>query len=629
MKKIYHLTILAACCLLLAFPSLGQVQSLPYVNDFEGSVQGWTTGGTGSQWELGTPGFGLTNSAFSGTQCWDISLLTGYANNTDAYLYTPQFDFTGTIVSTLSFWQNKNCELNWDGTYVEYSTDGTTWHILGNDTSNNSFSNNWYNTVRLISSNPPIPAFTGNSNGNWIESTHELSFLSNEPNVGFRFVFHSDASVVGDGFSIDNFRIATLDNNLIRGKLFVDANTNGIFDAGDQAIANQMVTAAPGSFIATTNANGDYSIIVDTGAATYTVTTTALLYHTANPAQHVVNFTSSQQTSASNDFAMSPIPNINDLAIIISTAPTRPGFDATYHITYRNIGTTTLSGNIDLVFDPNQTYTSSSATPSSQTGNMVSWPYNNLAPGTSGSFSVTLQLSASVAIGATISMTATINPIAADSNAINNVYGTEITVVGSFDPNDKIAQHGEEFSMQQLADNEFFYYTINFQNTGNFPATFVRVEDIISPLLDLATLQVLANSHPFSTLITADRKVSFFFNNINLIDSATNEAASKGFITFKIKPLNSIIPGNQVFNTASIFFDFNAPIVTNTTVTNIIYPSGIESNLSSVAQLFPNPTLGQIQVSLKDEPVQPIQLNIYNILGAQVYSQRLILRNTL
>ena len=64
-------------------------------------------------------------------------------------------------------------------------------------------------------------------------------------------------------------------------------------------------------------------------------------------------------------------------------------------------------------------------------------------------------------------------------------------------------------------------------------------------------------------------KVHFNFVNINLVDSTTNAEASKGYVSYRVKPLANLPLGTTIENTASIYFDFNTPIVTNT-VSNVI-----------------------------------------------------------
>jgi hypothetical protein len=58
---------------------------------------------------------------------------------------------------------------------------------------------------------------------------------------------------------------------------------------------------------------------------------------------------------------------------------------------------------------------------------------------------------------------------------------------------------------------------------------------------------------------------SIHFTEINLPEN--NEAESHGFVTYRIQPISG---------TASIFFDFNPPIITNTEVNTVYDCSDLE-----------------------------------------------------
>jgi hypothetical protein len=47
------------------------------------------------------------------------------------------------------------------------------------------------------------------------------------------------------------------------------------------------------------------------------------------------------------------------------------------------------------------------------------------------------------------------------------------------------------------------------------------------------------------------------------VDSTTTEEDSHGFIAYRVKPLKNVSVGDTIPNRASIYFDFNLPIVTN------------------------------------------------------------------
>ncbi len=179
--------------------------TFPFFENFDGSSTFTVNNvSTTSLWQLGAPAFGATTGSHSAPDAWDINLTTAYDNNANCFLITPVFDFTSAVNAKLSFWHNYNCESYWDGVRVEYTRDGNTWSVLG--TMNDTRATNWYNFATLSSSG--LPGWAGNSAG-WIKSTYRLDTLNNEVGpVQFRFVFTSDASVIYDGYSIDDFLIA-------------------------------------------------------------------------------------------------------------------------------------------------------------------------------------------------------------------------------------------------------------------------------------------------------------------------------------------------------------------------------------------------------------------------------------
>lgn len=188
----------------LCFPLQGvPTVSLTYCDNFDGTALWSATPSPigNTTWELGTPGFGQTNSAYSFPNAWDINLNSAYENSANTTLASPYFDMGLSSNSLLNFYQNRNTELNSDGFRIDYTTDGgANWIPLGTF----GQGTNWYTNAFLFSSNQP--GWDGNSNG-WIKSETSLQFLDSTPLVQFRFVFTSDGFGTIDGVSIDDFCI--------------------------------------------------------------------------------------------------------------------------------------------------------------------------------------------------------------------------------------------------------------------------------------------------------------------------------------------------------------------------------------------------------------------------------------
>jgi hypothetical protein len=147
----------------------------------------------------------------------------------------------------------------------------------------------------------------------------------------------------------------------------------------------------------------------------------------------------------------------------------------------------------------------------------------------------------------------------------------------------------------------------------------VLVIDTLDNNLDMSTLQIIGSTHAH-TLSIYNRILQFTFNNINLPDSTTNAGASMGLITFKIRPLNGLSNGTQINNHAAIYFDLNAPIITNNAQVTMAVPTSISKNSQSPEiNLYPNPTNGYL--SLENLKLNS-SINIKNVLGQTVFTSR-------
>jgi hypothetical protein len=105
-----------------------------------------------------------------------------------------------------------------------------------------------------------------------------------------------------------------------------------------------------------------------------------------------------------------------------------------------------------------------------------------------------------------------------------------------------------------------------------------------------------------------------------LPDSTTDYEGSMGYFQYRIKPLPNLPLGSQISNTAYIYFDFNAPIITNTTENNFEETQNISRLTSSENSfsLFPNPSTGVF--TFKDtKNINSVE--VYSILGEKILSQ--------
>lgn len=173
-----------------------------------------------------------------------------------------------------------------------------------------------------------------------------------------------------------------------------------------------------------------------------------------------------------------------------------------------------------------------------------------------------------------------LTPNTPDNRIANNQLQYCFNIVNSYDPNEKTV-----YPKTITSDGDWLTYTIQFQNTGNDTAYTVVVKDTLPQDLVAESSQYLAGSHK-NIIQIKGQEVVFTFPRINLVDSATNEPLSHGWVQFKIKTKNNLPPTFNISNRAAIFFDFNSPIFTNYAVTT--QPTGIQNLKNEIAfSVFP------------------------------------------
>lgn len=168
-----------------------------------------------NNWELGTPNYDYTYSAYSNSNSWDILLGRGYTGNGQSTaLVTPFLDFTNVDDAIISFINNRDINLQKDGVFLEYSFDrGITWDSLSGNQDPGRWK--WYNSFLSAGGFGGAPVFSGNTycvGNTWagfLESELQLpAFFNGEPEVLLRFVFFAEIGGLGnDGMSIDNFLV--------------------------------------------------------------------------------------------------------------------------------------------------------------------------------------------------------------------------------------------------------------------------------------------------------------------------------------------------------------------------------------------------------------------------------------
>ncbi|HMI07251.1 MAG TPA: T9SS type A sorting domain-containing protein [Flavobacterium sp.] len=362
---------------------------------------------------------------------------------------------------------------------------------------------------------------------------------------------------------------------------------------------------------------GVFSVPVQAGTHTLSPNLENPTYFNFSPASVSVAFPETASPSV-QDFCVVANGIHPDLDIvIIPIGPARPGFDADYKILLRNKGTHTQSGSVNLTFNDEAIDLITSMPVASVGEGLLTWDFTDLYPFETRVIELTFNLNSpsetpALNVNDVLSFMATISGDPADEIPIDNVFALRQTIVNSLDPNDKTCLEGNSVGPEMAG--EYVHYVIRFENTGTFPAQNIVVKDMIDTTkFDIASLIPLGGSHSYYTRISGN-KVEFIFENINLpFDDANND----GYVVFKIKTKPTLTMGSTFSNTASIYFDYNSPIVTNTATTAIALLAVKDFEFSDCFTVYPNPASNVLNIQTKGN-IAVTSIEIYNTLGQLV-----------
>lgn len=403
--------------------------------------------------------------------------------------------------------------------------------------------------------------------------------------------------------------------NLIQGTAYFDINTNGIQDVSEAGVPYKQITESATGRWSYTDQDGFYS--VNTGVTgNFTVQAPAdVPYCDPSPLSHAVSLPALLQVDGSNDFAMQPIGTIHDLCITLTPLSAfRATTAAYYRIECRNQGTTPVDATVSFIPHPDILFISSNPGPDQVGADSLVYELGVLEPFEARVIQITVQVQTSVPVGTWLGSTARVMPLIGDVAPTCNTANAMVQTVGSFDPND-ITVDRPTIEVPELSGSSWLDYVIRFQNTGTDTAFYVRVEDPISTDLRAETLEIVGTSHPCSiSYVQYDEAVHFIFEDILLPDSNTNEAASHGMIRYRILPKSTLLLGDIIENRASIFFDYNPPVITNTATTEIIAATAI-AEVGNDWSAYPVPATDRVNVKLVGERISPHSFRIIDGIG--------------
>ena len=170
-------------------------------------------------------------------------------------------------------------------------------------------------------------------------------------------------------------------------------------------------------------------------------------------------------------------------------------------------------------------------------------------------------------------------------------------------------------------------YLIQFRNTGADTVRQVIIRDTLSAALDPATVYPGVCSHPFDFVVYGGGIVQFTLQNINLPPGGGAE--SEGFVKFRVSQKQNLPCETQILNSAAVYFDFNQPGFTDTTLHTVcefdsfvVVTSIRETFMPGVeVKTFPNPMVASITFEVSGTDADKYELQLFDALGKNVHSQ--------
>jgi uncharacterized repeat protein (TIGR01451 family) len=396
----------------------------------------------------------------------------------------------------------------------------------------------------------------------------------------------------------------------IGGKIYTDGNTDCHFTTGEAAVTNAPLKLYDnsGAFVqaAMSYSLGDYFFSQAAGTWKAEIDTVAKPYRvtcTYPGIDSTVVLSPSTPLAMGVDFAVECKPGFDvGAASVVHNEPVRPGRPFTALIEAGDLSqayglhcAAGVAGQIEVTVTGPVTYTSTpiwALTPTIS-GNTYTYAiadfgslniYQNLQ--------LTFTTDTTAVAGDSVCFQINVTPTSGDWVPGNNSLNLCFYVVNSFDPNYKEVYPQRVFP----AYAGWIDYTIHFQNTGNADAYDIRLEDTLDNNLDFETMQFVHASHPQSWTLVGNH-LTVNYPNIMLPDSATDPVGSQGYFQFRMKPKPGLAGGVAIRNRASIYFDYNAPVVTNTALTAFTIGVGVDDVVNeNPVHVFPNPSTGRFQV---------------------------------
>ena len=364
-------------------------------------------------------------------------------------------------------------------------------------------------------------------------------------------------------------------NNTITGKVRLDLDGNGC-NSNDQGKPRVKVITWDDyrSSITFTDSQGNYKVHPQLGKYKIRAFPYDLYYSNTTPSELTHDFNNGA-TNISRDFCVMPINHsYKDLGIkFFALNAAIPGKEVRYKLIVYNSGTVPFGGTVKLKFNESKIqYLSSSTVPNEVNLNTLNYSFTQMESLERKEIILNFKCleEPNANLGDKVKFDVQLES-SGDLIPYNDKCRLEQTLVATQPSNYKMIMEGDNLFDHQLSQD--LHYVIYFQNNGASTVTNLKIEDILPYGLLGDTFYPVDSSHEYRVHINDLRRVTITFDNINLSSSTINEAGSRGYFAFSIKPSSNLPSGMIIKNKATISYDSSQQMVTNTAMVKIIKDS--------------------------------------------------------
>lgn len=422
----------------------------------------------------------------------------------------------------------------------------------------------------------------------------------------------------------------------LTGTVYNDLNNDCLQNSGESGLGNVPVKLTSGSnvYLAWTNSLGVYSFPV-IPAGTYTIQING------SPAGYTITCSNSMPHSTTIASSGTVTENFAvycgsyDVAVMgiseyIGFYPGQVDAILPQVGILNNACNFSIPGKVKVILSPCLTYTTlpnhyhpaPSAVIAAPGGDTLIWnvaDINNIGSFNYYDYWAHIAVCTNAHLGDTACVTVMVLPAFGDANPANNSLTRCFAIGVSYDPNFKeVFPKGEGVEGYIPQTTNELTYTLHFQNTGTARASNIYLLDTISSNLDISSIELLGASHSVQPYLLANRTMKFMFANIMLPDSTHDEEHSHGYVTYRIKTNPMLATGSEIKNTGYIYFDYNAPVATNTTLNTIKGTIGLGERTKGTFEVYPNPAATVLNIRSVNRITK---LMIMNILGEVVKTE--------